>query len=461
MSPAPFKTPPHSLLAEQSVIGGFFLDASAFDRVQGICTETDFYRNDHRLIFAAVAQLSTRKQPVDVVTVADFLTQQGHLDEAGGLAYLGTIAKDTPSAANIIAYAKIVRDKSLLRQLLTAVSDIQESVYQQTREEVSILLRAAEERLFRLVDASQKGTRDVQSMQPVLNQLLIHMHEQAKNTEPNEQLLGLSTGFSKLNELLSGLIPGDLVVVAARPSMGKTAFCGDLELAVAAQGKPVLSFSLEMPTEQLVMRHLSRSSSVSLQHIRKTWKMSEADWPRIADAVKPLSEYPIYFVDKAGISPSEIRAIARRVHRDCVKKHGVGLGLITIDYLQLMQADVGQYQENRATEVGCFSRSLKGLAKELSVPVVALSQLNRSVESRPNKRPVMADIRESGAIEQDADSILFIYRDEVYHPNSSWAGSAEIIIAKQRNGPIGTVRLAWEGLYTRFRDFKQEYAAYE
>lgn len=454
------KIPPHSVEFEQSVLGGLLMtgsanDGSAFDIVSNILSESDFYRQDHRLIYRAMLALQAGKQPIDVLTVEHWLNQQNEINNAGGFVYLATMAKNTPSVANIKAYAEIVREKSARRQLLAVAAEMGDSVHLNPTVKSEDLLKVAEDKLFRLSESMRTKQSVVVTMNSGVRTVIETMDDLMK-TCSDDQLLGTTTGFSDLDDILSGLVPGDLIVLAARPSMGKTSLAGDFELAAADKAhKPVLTFSLEMPTAQLVMRHMSRKASVPLKKIRKAWQMNESDWAKVGSVVKPLADLPIYMVNQPGISPSEIRAIARKVHRDCLEKHGQGLGLITVDYLQLMQADLGS-AENRTNEVGGFSRALKTLALELNVPVVALSQLNRNLESRPNKRPIMSDLRDSGAVEQDADVVIFIYRDEIYRPDSSDKGVAEIIIAKQRNGEIGTVRLCFQGEYTRFANYSPD-----
>ncbi|WML91431.1 replicative DNA helicase [Thiothrix lacustris] len=442
------KIPPHSIEAEQSVLGGLLLsglanDSTAWDTIADKVVEGDFYRQDHRLIFRAIADLVEDSKPLDLVTVSEWLKQRGDLENAGGFSYLATMAKDTPSAANIKAYAEIVREKSVLRQLITVGTGIAESAFTAQGRPTKELLDEAEQKVFKI---AEQGTRQGQVFKPLkglLKVTLAHIEEMSKL---DSNVTGVSTGYHDLDDMTSGLQKGDLIIVAGRPSMGKTTFSMNIaEYAAAHKKLPTAIFSMEMPAEQLTLRLLSSMGRVDQTRIR-TGKLTDEDWPRIATAVKIFNDVPMFIDDSPALSPTEVRARARRLMRE----HGQ-LGLIVLDYLQLMQ--VGGGSDNRTAEISEISRSLKSLAKELSVPVIALSQLNRSLEQRPNKRPVMSDLRESGAIEQDADLIIFIYRDEVYNPESPDKGTAEIIIAKQRNGPIGSVRLTFLGKYTRFENF--------
>jgi replicative DNA helicase len=440
------KIPPHSIEAEQAVLGGLMLDNNAWDRVADRVVEGDFYRQDHRLIFRSIADLADKNRPFDVVTLSEWLESRGELEPAGGLAYLGNLAKDTPSAANITAYADIVRERSILRQLIAVGTDIADSAFQAQGRDSRELLDAAEQRVFEI---AERGARAQQGFRPIKSLLKNTVEHIDMLFERDDPITGLPTGWNDFDELTSGLQNGDLVIVAGRPSMGKTSFALNIaEYAAIKRQLPVAIFSMEMPGEQLAMRLLSSMGRINQQRLR-TGKLEDEDWPRLTSAVSMFAEVPLFIDDGAALSPTEVRARARRLMRE----HGE-LGLIVVDYLQLMQ--VAGTSENRATEISEISRSLKALAKELRVPVVALSQLNRSLEQRPNKRPVMSDLRESGAIEQDADLIVFIYRDEVYNEESADKGIAEIIVAKQRNGPIGTVRLTFLGQYTRFENFIPE-----
>nr|WP_156885371.1 replicative DNA helicase [Acidihalobacter ferrooxydans] len=439
--PASLRIPPHSVEAEQAVLGGLMLDNSTWDQVADRINEADFYRHDHKLIFRAIGRLAEAGQPLDVVTLSEALERSGESEHAGGLAYLGALAKDTPSAANIRAYADIVRERSVLRQLISVGTRIADDGFNPEGRDSREILDEAEKAVFEIAEQGARGRAGFVSIKSLLRPALDRI---ALLNESDGSVTGLATGYDQLDERTSGLQPGDLVIVAGRPSMGKTTLAMNIaEYAAVKQRSPVAVFSMEMPGEQLTMRLLSSLGRID-QHRLRTGKLDEHDWPRLTSAVQMLNEVPIFVDDTPALTPTELRARARRLKRE----HG--LGLIVIDYLQLMQ--VPGTRENRATEISEISRSLKALAKELSVPVVALSQLNRSLEQRPNKRPVMSDLRESGAIEQDADLIIFIYRDEVYNEDSPDKGTAEIIIAKQRNGPIGTVRLTFLGQFTRFEN---------
>ncbi len=439
--PDGLKAPPHSIEAEQAVIGGLLLDNRAWEKIADRIYEKDFYRQDHRMIFRAIGALEAKSQPFDVVTLSEWLAQNEELEDAGGLAYLGRLAKDTPSAANILAYADIVRERSVLRQLIDVGTDIADSGFRPEGRESTELLENAEKSVFAIAEQKVRGQTGVRAISQVLSKTV----EQIDHLfETKGAVSGVSSGFADLDKQTTGFQAGDLVIVAGRPSMGKTTFAMNVAESAAISGKlSVAVFSMEMPGEQLAMRMISSLGRIDQHHIR-TGELTDEDWPRITSSIHMLSETKLFIDDSPAMSPSEVRARARRIKRE----HG--LGLIVIDYLQLMQISGGS--ENRATEISEISRSLKALAKELAVPVIALSQLNRSLEQRPDKRPVMSDLRESGAIEQDADIILFVYRDEVYNEDSEQKGTAEIIIGKQRNGPIGKVRLTFHGKYTRFDD---------
>ncbi|TNG00098.1 MAG: replicative DNA helicase, partial [Gammaproteobacteria bacterium] len=440
--PQSLRVPPHSVEAEQSVLGGLMLDNQSWDRVGDKVIEDDFYRADHRHIFRAIASLAERNQPFDVVTLSEWLDSHGELENVGGLAYLGRLANETPSAANIDAYADIIHEHSVKRQLIRVGTDIANSGYKTEGRGSSELLDNAERHVFEIADRSARGRQGFTSITPLLTRVVDRLDHLYNADSP---ITGLPTGFDDFDERTSGLQPGDLIIVAGRPSMGKTSFAMNVAEHVALKTREsVAIFSMEMPGEQLALRMVASLGRIEMQKIR-TGRLSDDDWPRVTSAVSMLSEVPIYIDDGSALSPTEIRARSRRIMRE----HG--LSLIVIDYLQLMQ--VHGSSENRATEISEISRSLKALAKELHVPVIALSQLNRSLEQRPNKRPVMSDLRESGAIEQDADLIVFIYRDEVYNEDSPDKGVAEIITGKQRNGPIGVDRLTFLGQYTKFENF--------
>ncbi len=445
------KIPPHSIEAEQAVLGGVMLENTAWERVAESVSETDFYRHDHRLIFRAMVRLAGRNQPFDVVTLAEDLDREGLIDQVGGLAYLGQLAKNTPSAANIGAYAQIIRERATLRQLISVSSDIADTAFNPKGLQALEVLDEAERKIFSIAESRPK-TGGPEAVNALLTKAIDRIDTLFNS---DGAITGLSTGFNDLDEMTSGLQPSDLVIVAGRPSMGKTTFAMNLvENAVLRSDKAVLVFSLEMPGESLIMRMLSSLGRIDQTKVR-SGRLDDDDWPRLTSAVNLLNDRKLFIDDTAGLSPMEMRARARRI----VREHG-DLALVMIDYLQLMRIGGGG-AENRTNEISEISRSLKALAKEFNVPVVALSQLNRSLEQRPNKRPINSDLRESGAIEQDADIIMFVYRDEVYHPDSQDKGIAEIIIGKQRNGPIGTTRLAFLGKYTRFENLAPgSYAGY-
>ncbi len=436
------KVPPHSIEAEQAVLGGVMLDNMAWERIAELVSEGDFYRHDHRLIFRALVSLAKRNQPFDVVTLAEELDREGLSEQVGGLPYLGQLAKNTPSAANITAYAQIIRERATLRQLIGISAEITDTAFNPKGLQATEILDQAEQKIFSIAESRPKVGGPIG-----VNDLLTKAIDRIDTLFNSDgAITGLSTGFTDLDEMTSGLQPADLVIVAGRPSMGKTTFAMNLvENAVLRSDKGVLVFSLEMPGESLMMRMLSSLGRIDQTKVR-SGRLDDDDWPRLTSAVNLLNDRKLFIDDTAGLSPMEMRARARRV----VREHG-DLALIMIDYLQLMRIGGGG-AENRTNEISEISRSLKALAKEFNTPVVALSQLNRSLEQRPNKRPINSDLRESGAIEQDADVIMFVYRDEVYNPDTQDKGMAEIIIGKQRNGPIGTTRLAFLGKYTRFEN---------
>ena len=438
------KLPPHSVEAEQSVLGGLLLEANALDKISDLIIDADFYRQEHRLIFRQIVRLSEQAKPVDVITVAEALEIAGELDKVGGLPYLGGLAQNVPSAANIRRYGEIVRERSIMRRLAEVGSDIASSAYNPTGRDAAQLLDEAESKVFEIAEAGSKGKQGFISMPPLLTQVVERIETLYARDNPSD-VTGIATGFTDLDRMTSGLQPGDLVIVAGRPSMGKTALAINIAENVAMDSKlPVAIFSMEMGASQLAMRMLGSVGKLN-QHDLRTGRLQDDDWGRLTHALGKLNDAPIHIDESAALSALDLRARSRRLHRQ-----NNGLGLIVVDYLQLMSSNAGKASENRATEISEMSRSLKALAKELHVPVMALSQLNRSLEQRPNKRPVMSDLRESGAIEQDADLILFIYRDEVYNSDSPDKGKAEIIIGKQRNGPIGKIELAFRGEYTRF-----------
>ncbi len=442
------KVPPHSVEAEQSLLGGLLLDNQAFDKIADLVTAEDFYRDDHRRIYRHLAKLIEHAKPADVVTVAESIEASEDKDRTGGPAYLGSLAQNTPSALNIRRYAELVRERSLQRRLIQVATEIAESALVPSGKEVGQLLDEAETRILEVGERGQRGTQGFESIQPVLARVferIDHLYHQ----ENKSDVTGLPTGFADLDEKTAGLQQGDLVIVAGRPSMGKTAFALNMAEHVAVgNGVPVAIFTMEMSATQLAMRLLGSIARVD-QHKMRTGRLNDEEWSRLSTAMGKLHDAPIFIDETAALNSLELRTRARRINRQCGK-----LGLVMVDYLQLMSAPNQGYQnENRATEISEISRSLKALAKELSAPVVALSQLNRALETRNDKRPMMSDLRESGAIEQDADLILFIYRDEVYYPEKPESkGTAEVIIGKQRNGPIGRIDLTFLGEYTRFED---------
>jgi replicative DNA helicase len=439
------RLPPHSVEAEQSVLGGLMLDSAAWDQVADRVLAEDFYRNDHRLIFEAVAGLIERNQPCDAVTLSGHLESQGVLDQVGGLAYLGALARDTPTAANIRAYADIVRERSVLRQLITAGNDIVTNALEPEGREAREIVDAAERVVFEIAERGSRGKVGFQPLKAILPGVVEKIDEMYHS---DGKLTGISTGFKMLDDMTSGLNAGDLIIIAGRPSMGKTTLAVNIaENAALGAGKSAAIFSMEMSSESLTLRMISSLGRINQGHLR-SGRLSEEDWPRIDSAMTQLGAAKIYVDETPALTPTEVRARARRLKRER------GLDLIVVDYLQLMQ--VPGTKENRATEISEISRSLKALAKELKVPVIALSQLNRGVEQRENKKPVMSDLRESGAIEQDADVILLIYREEFYDNNTTRKGIADIIIAKQRNGPTGEVQMTFLGQYTKFENYAPE-----
>jgi replicative DNA helicase len=445
-----YKTPPHSIESEQSVLGGLMLDNTAWERIADIITDSDFYRQDHRLIYHHICKLIEQNKPADVITIAESLEISAELQTVGGLAYIGAIVQNTPSAANIKRYAEIVRERSIMRNLAQVGVQITDSAYNPAGRSAANLLDEAEAKVFEIAEEGARGKEGFVDIQPLLKQVVERIELLYSQDNPSN-VTGIASGFHDLDQKTSGFQPGDLIIVAGRPSMGKTAFSLNIAEHVALElHKPVAVFSMEMGGAQLAMRMLGSVGKLD-QHKVRTGRLDDQDWPKLTYALGKLNEAPIFIDESAALNALELRARARRLYR----QHGE-LGLIVVDYLQLMSSS--SQGENRATEISEISRALKGLAKELKVPLIALSQLNRSLEQRPNKRPVMSDLRESGAIEQDADVILFIYRDEVYNPDSPDKGIAEIIIGKQRNGPIGKVDLTFLGEYTRFESYaKSEY----
>ena len=436
------KTPPHSIEAEQSILGGLLLDNSKWDVVGDKVIEEDFYRQDHRLLFRVAGRLASLGNPIDVVTVSEELQRMGELENAGGMAYLIELVEKTPSATNVRAYADIVHERAVLRRLIQVSGEISDSAFNPSGRSTNELLDDAERKVFKISESKTGSDSGPVSINPVLTKTLERIEELF---EAEEGITGVTTGFKDLDDMTSGLQPSDLVIVAARPSMGKTAFAMNLvENALIKAELPVLVFSMEMPADSILMRVLSSLGQINQTRIR-SGKLEEEDWPRLSTAAGLLKDRPLFIDDTAGLSPTELRSRSRRVAREVGQ-----IGMIMVDYLQLMQ--VPGMNEGRTAEISEISRSLKALAKELQCPVVALSQLNRGLESRTDKRPMNSDLRESGAIEQDADVIMFIYRDEYYNEDSPDKGIAEIIIGKQRNGPIGKIKLQFQGQFTKFND---------
>ena len=438
------KVPPHSIEAEQAVLGSMLIDRESWDKVAELVTDADFYNHSHQVIFKVILKLLGESQPVDLITVSEALEHRNELEDAGGFAYLAELAKNTPSSANVTSYAKIVSERAITRELIGVAHEIAEVGYNPEGRDSADILDMAESKVFEIAEkrtGENEGPRDVDS---VLDKTIKRLESLI---ETSKEVTGVTTGFSDLDKKTSGLQPSDLIIVAARPSMGKTTFAMNLcENAMMAETKPVLVFSLEMPSEQIMMRMLASLSRVDQTRIR-TAQLDDQEWARVSNTMAMLKDKDNLFIDdSSGLTPMDVRSRARKLARECG-----GISLIMVDYLQLMR--VPSLSDNRTLEIAEISRSLKALAKELEVPVVALSQLNRSLEQRADKRPVNSDLRESGSIEQDADLIMFIYRDEVYHENSEYKGIAEIIIGKQRNGPIGTSRLTFQGQFSRFDNY--------
>ncbi|MBT7877910.1 MAG: replicative DNA helicase [Gammaproteobacteria bacterium] len=445
---SPLKVPPHSIEAERSVLGGLMLDENAWDNISDSLVAEDFYRSDHRIIYRVMADLVEKSHPLDIITISEALEGISELENVGGLAYISDLASSTPTASNIHAYAQIVRERSTVRGLISVAHEIADSGFNPDGRNSATLIDEAESKVFKISD-DRPSNGGPESVRPLLTRAIdrIDVLFQTKGA-----LTGISSGFRDIDEMTSGLQPADLIIVAGRPSMGKTSFMMNIAESAAISGEsPVLVFSMEMPSDSLVLRMLSSLGRIDQTKIR-TGQLGDDDWPRLTSAVTLLNDKPLFIDDTAALSPTEIRSRARRVARE----HGK-LGMILLDYIQLMQ--VSGTSENRAGEISEISRSLKSIAKEFDCPVIAGSQLNRSLEQRPDKRPVMSDLRESGAIEQDADVIMAIYRDEVYHEDAE-KGIAEIIILKQRNGPIGRKKLAFVGPYTKFEDLAVGYDDY-
>lgn len=441
---AQLRIPPHSIEAESSVLGGLLLDNGAWDRMGDLLTDADFYRYEHRLIYSAIGGLVNATKPADVITVYEQLQAQGKADEVGGLAYLNSLAQYVPSAGNIRRYAEIVRERSILRKLVAASDEIATQAFNTKGKSVDKILDEAEQKIFNIGEEGSRMKQGFQAMDTLVVQLLDRVQEMADN--PND-ITGVPTGFYDLDRMTSGMQAGDLIILAARPSMGKTSLAINIAEHVALnEGLPVAVFSMEMGAAQLAVRIVGSIGRIDQTHLR-TGKLTDDEWPRLTEAIEKLRNVQLHIDETPGLTTSELRANARRLAR----QHGQ-LGLIVVDYLQLMSVSSDMSDENRATAVGEISRGLKMLAKELKCPVIALSQLSRGVESRTDKRPMMSDLRESGAIEQDADVIMFIYRDDYYNKDSKEPGVSEIIISKQRNGPTGTVKLAFIKPLTKFEN---------
>lgn len=436
------RVPPHSVEAETSVLGGLLLDNQAWDKMDGTLGADDFYRFEHREIFGAIEALISAHKPADVITVHEHLQALGKAQEAGGLAYLNSLAQFVPSAANIRRYAEIVRERAILRKLISASDDIATSAFNTQGRNVSEILDEAEQKVFKIGEEGARMKGGFHTIEGLAVQLMDRVDEMSQN--PND-ITGVPTGFVDLDRFTAGLQPGDLIILAARPSMGKTSLALNIAEHVAInEGLPVAVFSMEMGASQLALRVVGSIGRIHQGHLR-TGKLNDDEWPRLAEAIERLRNVQLHIDETPGLTPGDLRAAARRLARSQGK-----LGLIVVDYLQLMSGGTKYDGENRATELGEISRGLKMLAKELQCPVIALSQLNRGVESRTDKRPMMSDLRESGAIEQDADIITFIYRDEYYNKETKEPGVAEIIIAKHRNGPTGVIKLAFLNTMTRF-----------
>ena len=449
--------PPHSTEAEQAVLGGIMLSNQHWDGIAERVIAEDFYTFAHKAIFQSMEELMRNQTPIDLITLDQALKAKGISDSVGGFAYLADLSNNTPNAINILAYAEIVREKAILRELIAVGNRIAENSYSPKGKDIKMVLDEAEREVFAIAEKRSSSTEGPQNVLSVLESTIARIETLGK-LENHNGVTGVTTGFVELDKKTAGLQPSDLIIVAARPSMGKTTFAMNLcENAAMASDKPVLVFSLEMPAEQIMMRMIASLARVDQTKIRTGQNLEEAEWSKIASVFGMFKQKNnLYIDDSSGLTPTELRSRARRVYRE-----NGGLSMIMVDYLQLMRAPA--FSDNRTLEIAEISRSLKALAKELEVPVIALSQLNRTLEQRADKRPVNSDLRESGSIEQDADLIMFIYRDEVYNDNSEDKGVAEIIIGKQRNGPIGRVRLAFNGQFSRFdnlaeqREYRDDY----
>ena len=448
---AQLRIPPHSMEAESSVLGGLLLDNKSWEQVADLLSEGVFYRYEHQLVYTAIHALVNASRPADVITVYEYLQSIGKAEEVGGLGYLNSLAQYVPSASNIRRYAEIVRERSILRKLVTASDEIATNAFNTQGKSVPQILDEAEQKIFQIGEEGSRLKQGFQSMQELAVDLMGRVDEMSKN--PND-ITGVASGFVDFDKMTSGMQAGDLIVLAARPSMGKTALAINIAEHVALnEGLPVAVFSMEMGASQLAIRIVGSIGRIDQQRLR-TGKLNQEEWPRLTEAIEKLRNISLHIDETPSLTPMELRANARRLARTCGK-----LGLIVVDYLQLMSGNTSSNNgDNRATEIGEISRGLKMLAKELQCPVIALSQLNRSVETRTDKRPMMSDLRESGAIEQDADVIMFIYRDDYYNKDSKEPGVAEIIIGKHRNGPTGTVKLAFLKPITRFESLASGYS---
>ncbi|KUJ75406.1 replicative DNA helicase [Thiomicrospira sp. XS5] len=457
-----FKTPPHSIESEQSVIGGLMLDNEKFSDISVVLKAEDFYTHQHQLIYMAITQLSERNKPFDLVTVIEMLESTGKLEDVGDKQYLIDLVSNTPGSVNIEFYAETVREKSILRSLIAVSNEISEASYFPQGKDIREVLDLAESRVMGIAEHGSGKQREYETMESLLSRAVSTIDERFNS---DGSITGLATKLSEFDEVTSGLQNGDLIIVAGRPSMGKTTFSMNLAENIAMQSNPVAVFSMEMPGEQLVLRMISSIGKIDAERIR-TGKLQQEDWPSLNKAVSMLSQTQFFIDDTPALMITDLRARARRIDKDIrdaqfkkAVEEGVenpeekmtGLGLIVIDYLQLMRGSTNT--DNRVNEISEISRGLKAIAKELNVPVIALSQLSRNLEQRPDKRPKMADLRESGAIEQDADLIIFIYRDEVYNPDTDDKGTAEIILGKHRNGALANIRLTFMGQYTKFENY--------
>lgn len=452
---APVNLPPQSTQAEQAVLGGLMLDNSTFHKVESVIVAGDFYYKDHRVIYNAISFLVADNSPLDVITVSEHLDSKDLLESAGGLGYLGALVKDTPSAANVEHYAKIVREKSLLRTIIAVASEMSSEAMSADGSGSQQIIESAENKIFALAQQGLRGKQGFTVIRNVLSSVVDEM-EQNFDKPPNDGVLGLSSGFKDLDKMTSGFGAGNLVVIAGRPSMGKTSFAMNIAENISVEkGLVVAVFSMEMQKEELAQRLLSTNSGTPLKNIRESWKIRDHEWPFITESMSRLGSSPLFVDDTPALSISNVRSRIMRLSAEINKEHPGGLAAIVIDYIQLMSSG-NNGSDNRNSQIEEITRGLKQLAKELNVPVFALSQLNRNLESRPNKRPVMSDLRDSGSIEQDADIVLFLYRDEVYNPESLEKGVAQVIIGKQRNGALGTVRLQFDAPCTRFRSLDRQ-----